>query len=302
MTKHFGLILTQKIDNTPLKTLTNYYHCVNRCLQHIKDESHERFLTLLEAVLHAFLYKQLNKTQYSHQFKESDLKEFLNIALELSSTCDLKHQSCLRIIQHLLFKLENNAITKPTKIKYLFERVNNLDDNLCEKNDPASIIQDEWLNEYIFHMPQDWSMLSEYDYQVLNKIHSNNRWSIYIWSKLISLSLSKTEVDKWKETLAELNEWMIIVKHDIYDPNDTLTIIFVKNIFDIVISKHTKSLLSVWNIGTILNYILCGRQSNHNLLNTKQVDDFIQNVHHSMQDILSLNSKLDLSKLFIKKL
>ncbi|CAF1245410.1 unnamed protein product, partial [Rotaria sordida] len=49
-------------------------------------------------------------------------------------------------------------------------------------------------------------------------------------------------------------------------------------------------MLSVPSIESILQYILCAKQDNHRLIDIKHVDDFIQNVHHSIQDILSLNS------------
>jgi hypothetical protein len=89
----------------------------------------------------------------------------------------------------------------------------------------------------------------------------------------------------------QLNEWMSNVKHDIYDRNDTLTIIFVKNIFEIVIAKYIKSILFVPNIGSILQYILRIKKEQPHFIDTKQMDDFIQNVQHAIRDILSLNSK-----------
>jgi hypothetical protein len=91
-----------------------------------------------------------------------------------------------------------------------------------------------------------------------------------------------------------LNEWMNDVKHDIYDKNDILTIIFVKNIFEIVITKHIKSISSLPNIGSILRYILRARDDQTPLIDIKKVDDFIQNVVHSIQDILKLKGEFNL--------
>ncbi|CAF4220855.1 unnamed protein product, partial [Rotaria sp. Silwood2] len=290
MQKYFSLILMQQIQTISIEILKNYYRSVNECVNKIKDENREDFLRILETVLCAFLNKQLTDEHYSCQFSENDLKELLNIAFELSSTHDLQNRSCSLIIQYLLFKLVKNVPSKSIKIKYLFERLNNFDTNLCETNDPADIIKDEWLIDYIFHVPQDWLMISKNDYQNLSDIHHNNRWSIYIWSRIISLSLSTSEIGKWDEILAKLNEWMINVQHDIYNANDTLTIIFVKNIFEIVIFKHTKSVLSTPNIGSILQFILHTRQYNSHLIDIKQVDNFIENVCHLIRDILSLNS------------
>ncbi|CAF4347844.1 unnamed protein product [Rotaria sp. Silwood2] len=210
------------------------------------------------------------------------------MTLDLSSTHNLQQSSSLLIIQHLLFKPDKYEKIKVNQLKYLFNKLNDIED-LCEKNDPANIIQDEWLSDYIFHIPQDWLMLKKSDYQRLCDIHRNNRWSKYIWSRLITLSLSKLLADKWNETIAQLNEWMINVKHDIYAANDILTIIFVNNVFDVIISKHTKSVLFASSIGSILNYILAAKHDKHYLIDEKLADDFIQNVNQSIKDILSLN-------------
>jgi hypothetical protein len=257
----------------------------------IKEENRQHFLKILETVLNTFLNKQLNEERYSHQFTESDLKEFLSITVELSSTHSLQHPCCLLIIRQLLFRLDKTIQRKSRKLRCLFERLNNLDKNLYATNDSALIIQDEWLTDYTFHIPQEWWLLDRSDYQSLCDIHHNNTWSIYIWSKIVHLSFIKSEITKPNELLMQLNEWMSNVKHDIYDRNDTLTIIFVKNIFEIVIAKYIKSILFVPNIGSILQYILRIKKEQPHFIDTKQMDDFIQNVQHAIRDILSLNSK-----------
>ncbi|CAF3121386.1 unnamed protein product [Rotaria socialis] len=301
MEKQLVLILNQRIEKVSVVAFKANYKLADTCLKEIKDENHPTFIRIVDTVLYTFLNKQLNDDQYSWKFTLYDLQDLLGITLRFLSTIDLQQQSCLLIIQHL-FKLDKNVTTKFTRIKDLFKRLNDLDQNLCERNDPACIIRDEWLNDYSFYIPQDWLTLTKNDYQTLRAIHHNNRWSIHIWSRLIILSLSKLEANKWNETISQLNHWMISVKHDIFEVNDTLTIIFVKNIFDIVISKHTKSVLFASNIESILNYILHASQDKHYLIDIKQVDDFIQNVHHSIKDILSLNSKFSLLEFLIVNL
>jgi hypothetical protein len=288
MQKHLSFVLTQRTQNISIETFKRHYQLGKECLKQMKDENREKFLKIFEAVLHAYLDKQLNNEEYSYRFIQSDLKEFLSITLELLSTQNLQHHSCLLIIRHLLFKLDKHTLNKCSKIKSLFERLNDFDRTLCETNDPAVIIQDEWLNDYIFNIPQDWRMVSRYDYQRLCEIHRDNRWSIHIWSRIVTLSLMKSETAKPNEMLTKLNEWMINVKHD---NNDILTTIFVKNVFEIVIVKHMKSILSLPNIGSIVEYILRARQEQPCLIDIKQVDDFIQNVQHSIQNILLLNGE-----------
>ena len=106
-----------------------------------------------------------------------------------------------------------------------------------------------------------------------------------------ALSLSKLETNQWNETLVTLNQWMIDVKHDKYDSKDILTILFVRSIFNLIISKHTTSILFVSGIESILQYILHAKNDNHDLIDTIAVDDFIQNESHSMEDILLLNGE-----------
>ncbi|CAF2095123.1 unnamed protein product [Rotaria magnacalcarata] len=301
MQKHLSLILTQRMQNITIETFKRCNGRSNEVLKQIKDENYQIFAGILDTVLYGFLNKQLNDQQYSCYLTDYILKEFLNIALRLSPTHSLQHPSCLLIIRHLLFKLDNYGIVISEKITRLFIRLNNLDKGVFQTDDPASIIKDEWLIDYIFHIPQDWLMLIKYDYDCLTAVCQNNSWSLYIWSRLIQLSLSKVETDKWNATVAHLNHWMINVGRDKYTANDTLTIIFVNTIFDTVIFKNSKSVLFVPNIGSILTYILDARQNNDKLVDIKQVDDFIQKVNQSIKDILSLNSKFGLLEFLVCK-
>ncbi|CAF2154939.1 unnamed protein product [Rotaria magnacalcarata] len=294
MQKHLSSILTQRMQNITIETFKRCNGRSNEFLKQIKDENYQIFVGILDKVLHGFLNKQLNDQQYSYYFTDYILKEFLNIALRLSPTHSLQHPSCLLIIRHLLFKMDNYGVVISEKIKRLFARLSNLDKGVFQTDDPTSIIKDEWLIDYIFHIPQDWFMLSRYDYDYLTAAYQNNSWSLYIWSRLIQLSLSKVGVDKWNETVAQLNQWMINVNHDIYIANDTLTIIFVNIIFEMVISKNSKSILFAPNIGSMLKYILDARQNNDNLIDINQVDDFSQKINESIKETLSLNSKLRL--------
>jgi hypothetical protein len=289
--KHFTPILIQRTQTVSFETFKRYNQLAKECLKQMKDENRQTFLKILEAVLNAFLHKQLNDEHYSYRYTESVLKELLNITLELSTTYNLQHPSCLLIIRNLLFKLDTHTHTKPRKIKCLFERLNNFDQSLCETNDPADIIQDDWLTGYTFYIPQDWWTLSKDDYQSLCSMHRNNGWTIHCWSRLIYLSLLKSDITKPNEILEPLNQWMFNVGHDFYNDDDTLTIIFVRNIFETVIVKHIKSILCFPNIGSIIQYILHARENQSHLIAIKQVNDFVQNVQQLLQDTLLLNGK-----------
>jgi hypothetical protein len=289
--KHFSLILSQRMNGISFEAFKEHYQSTKQSLEALKDENQTRFLQILEQVVSAFLNKQLHEERYSYNYTDAKLKELLNIVLELSPTHSLQHPSCSLIIHHLLFKSDKHATNKFYKIKYLFERLNGFDQNLCETHDPVNIIRDEWLNDYILYIPHDWFKLSKHDYQSLCNIHHNNRWSICIWSKLVNLSFLKSEIAKPNEMLIRLNEWMNHVGHNIYDATDTLTIIFVKNILEIVINKHIKFVLSLSSMESIVQYILRMREEMSYLIDTKLVDDFVENIKQSIKNITLLNSK-----------
>jgi hypothetical protein len=175
------------------------------------------------------------------------------------------------------------------KIGYLFERLNNFERSLYDNNDPVNIIRDEWLNDYIFLFPQEWIKINKHDYQGLCDNHHNNRWSIHIWSRVVHLSIMKSENMKTNEILRALNEWMKNVKHDSYDPNDILTIIFVKTVFENIIAKHMKSTLSLPNISLMIQYVIHIRDDTVQIIDRKLVDEFIETVKQSIKDVLLLN-------------
>jgi hypothetical protein len=293
MQKQFSLILTKRMQTVSVETFEKYYRLTTESLKKIKGENSPHFLKIFEDTFHAFLDRQLNDEQFSHRLTESHLKRFLSINAELPSRNSLQHPPYSLIIRHLLFKLNQHITNKVGKIKYLFEKLNNFDQNLRETNDPTNIIRDEWLNDFIFLIPQEWLKMNKDDYQSLCNTHHNNHWSIYIWSRILHLSFVRSEAAKPNEILVPLNEWMNNVKHDVYDAKDDLTIIFIKNIFEMVIASHIKSVLSFSNIDSILKYVLCIREARPNSIDTKLVDVFVENVKQSIKDVLLLNGKIN---------
>jgi hypothetical protein len=91
--------------------------------------------------------------------------------------------------------------------------------------------------------------------------------------------------------LWKINTWMKTVKHDVYNINDTLTIILVINLFELIIVKYTKSILSLPNIEDIIKFVLYTRKEQLHELDTKQVDEFFKNGQKAIQQILLLQSR-----------
>lgn len=294
MRHHLSPILTQRMQTIPIETFKKYFISLKAYLNEIKDENRFGFLNIFEVIFHGFLNRQLTDDQYSHLLLESHLKEFLDIPIELSLTLNLQQAPYLLVIRHLLFKLNKGTLSKAVKIKHSLEKVNRLGQDLQNTNDPADIIQDEWFNDLTFVGPEEWLRIKKYDYQQLCVIQHKSRWVTYIWSRIVHLSLYQSGMTKPNEFLSQLNGWMNNVEHSIYDANDILTIIFVRNVFEIIMAKQMKSVLSLSNMDALLTYILKIRQETPDLINAKLVDDFVAYVKQSITDVLLLNGRSDL--------
>jgi hypothetical protein len=133
-----------------------------------------------------------------------------------------------------------------------------------------------------------WIQIDQDIYKYLCNNHQNNPWTIYVWSRVIQLSLLKTVKENLNMTLFKLNEWMKIVKHDVYQPNDVLTIIFVKNLFELIIVKYTNMILVLPNIETIIKFVIAIKEQQPNNINTTQVEDFIRHGLQELEHILRL--------------
>jgi hypothetical protein len=293
--KHLISKLSFRTMNASIEDFLRYTKLANQCVTKIKTDYRPRFMRIFEKIFDSFINKQLNDERYCYLFSDSALKEFLNIGLQMSSTHNIQQTSCLLIMRRLLFQNDIRLLKIADKIKGLFKKLNDFDQDFCENNDPMFIIQDEWLQDYLLAMPEDFlHNFNSNVYQYLCDNHRNNRWTIYIWKRLIHLSILKSKPENTNEMLLKLNDWMSLVKHNVYNINDTLTIILVINLFELTIVKHTKYVLSLPNIEFIVNYILNSRQEQLHELDTKQVDEFIQNGQKSIQQILLLQGKYNL--------
>jgi hypothetical protein len=244
------------------------------------------FVEIFEQIYDAFVLKEIQT-----RLNEKDLKELLNIDSSLISPNHIYRTPISSVIQQLLFKIDPSILNTAEKIKRLFQNLKNFDENICKDNNPVNIIEDEWLKDFIIIIPQIWIKLDQDTYGYLCNNHQNNQWIIYVWSRIVHLSLLKTVKDNPNLTLVKLNEWMKNVKHDIYNPNDILTIIFVKNLFEVIIIKHMKSMLLLPNIETIIKYVISIRERQPNDIDARQVDDFIRNACQELENILQLKSK-----------
>ncbi|CAF3494107.1 unnamed protein product, partial [Rotaria sp. Silwood2] len=257
-------------------------------LEHFK-RTFDTDIKIFEHVCEAFVYKQTQDEYCLYQLTKHELKTLLNINLLSTSSIDIQKPFRLRIIQKLLFSTSPGKLhNMPEKIKSIFENLNDFDRNICDTFDPAVIIEDEWLKDFLINFPDIWSKFSCDIYRYMGDNHHNNRWTIHIWSRIIQLSLSKAPQDKANVILNNMTEWMSVVHHDIYNPNDILTIILVVKLFEIIIASHNKSIFSFPNIQTIIQYVFSIRERQPDIINVNLVDNFIQNGCQDIENILQL--------------
>jgi hypothetical protein len=286
--KHLITILSERISILPLDTFRRYTQLARDWSKEIKDENRPYFVDIFEQVHNAFVTKQLQDTLYSNRLTEKNLKELLNIEPLPSSIKNVRKPSYLLVIQQLLFKTDPHIANSAEKLKRLFQNLSNLPENMWKNNDPIGIIEDEWLKNFTMLIPDIWFKLDQNVYKYLCNNHQNNRWTIYIWSRIVHLSLLKSMKDNTNMILLKSNEWMKNVQHDVYNPNDVLTIIFVINLFELVIVNHTRSILSLPNIESIIKFIISIKDKQPDKINTRQVDDFIRNGCQELEQVLQL--------------
>ncbi len=113
-------------------------------------------------------------------------------------------------------------------------------------------------------------------YQDLCENSVKNQWIVYIWGRILNLSFMKPTFDNTKEVLVQLNQWMTTVKHDRYNKNDVFTIIFINHLFSQVISRYSKSILSLPKIDNIMDFIFSLQKQNDRTPFREEMTRFIQ--------------------------
>lgn len=289
--KHLIRILTQNIQHVSIETFNGYLHSAKTCFNHMKRENQPYFAKIIESVIFALLHRQLNNMHPSSCISKESLRKLLGITLELTLDKKALNQPCLFMIQHLLFKQDKYTTPKWRQIKNVFDQIKELDQKLCDQQNPSDIIQDSWLDAHVFSISHDLLKWSTFDYESLCKSHLNHPWSTYLWSRLVNLSFCRAEISKPRETLEALNKWFTNMKHNDYDESDTLTMNLVKSIFEALLSKYAKDALSFSNIDSIMQYILILRERAPDQLDVKLVDGFVEAIKQSIKDVLLLNSK-----------
>jgi len=292
MMKYFGAILTKRISTVSSGT---FNQCITSAKEHLKkidEKTRSQFIEVFGQIYDAFVLKEIQNKGYSNRLTDKNLKELVNIDSSLLPPNRFTRPSNLLVIQQLLFKSDSSATNSIQNIQRLFQNLKDFDGNICRNNNPIGIIEDEWLKDFLIIIPQMWIKIDQDVYRSLCNNHQNNQWTIYVWSRVIQLSLSKTVKENLNMTLFKLNEWMKIVKHDVYHPNDILTIIFVKYLFELIIVKYTNSIIILPSIETIIKFVIAIKEQQPDKINTRQVEDFIRRGLQDLEHILRLKGEV----------
>ena len=294
MQNHLISLLSSRMSNATIYAFQDYIKLAEKCASDLTAERRLGFLNIFGAVLNAFISKQLLDDSCAYRFSDPDLRGFFKIGLALSTTPQdgLQQPFAPLIIRRLLFQMTDRSSGVGEKLKSLFTKVNTFDRKLTEENDPQQIIKDEWLQEFLLAVPQDFQgKLTRSIYQNLCDLHGNNRWTMHIWHRITHQSLIKSKRDNPNEMLTKLNVWMETVNHDTYQAGDTLTIIFIGNLFEAVIFKHINSILALPKIDHIVDFIVQIRKEAVHTINPKHVDDFIDSAKKAIRNTMLLQSE-----------
>ena len=289
---HLISTLKTRTEKESFEILIRYCRLVKRCTNQFHIGNRIQCLRIFEPVFSDYLAKQIHDKQYTYNLNVDLLRELLTSAIELSVSPSLQKPSCSLLIRHLLFEIDNHIPNKFDKLKRLFERVNKFTQHFNQDNDPIHIIQDEWLNNDLYRIPEDWVNLTASSYRSLCELHHDNPWSLHIWSRLLHLSFLRVDITETNGVLLELEKWMIKVEHKNYARNDSFLTILVGKHFELILYKHMKFVLNLPNIPTIMQYIICARAAESTYVDCNKVDEFIQTVKQSIQSALFLNGKL----------
>ena len=294
MALHLISNLNQKIATAGVNIFSNCYQSIKDSIPMVKSKNHARVAQILQETFYTIVRKKVYPSSLSghcYPLFEDDAIELLKVFLTFSWPIMPPNLSCLFLIEHLIFNLYDINKDKFEKLIRLFQRLNKLNEKICSKNKPEKIIKDNQYTDYFQFTLHDLLKLTQGDYQRLCEIHQNNCWSLYIWSKLVYNSIFNIDINNSNEILKRVNKWIIEVQHDKYQDNDPLTTIIIKNVFENIIFKNTKQVLSLPAIQPIIRYILDAREAASSKMDKSKIDEFVDIAKQSVRAVLLLEGK-----------
>lgn len=297
---HFSLQLAVHVQKMSINEFLQRIDEIKKHLNDIKGENYAYYERIMESIFEAFIKHLLSHEKHSGRLSDANLEELLKSSIELSKIRVLPQPSSLLIIQRLLFQHNDRTITKTNRMDTLFHKLRIFGQDPYQTNVPDNIIHDEWLEDFLIDIPQEFCAWLTYPtYRNLCENYKTNLWAHFIWSRIINLSLLKIKSPNSNNTLMKLNQWMVYVKHDVFRIDDALTITFIKHLFDLII-KDTKYMLLLPDISCIIDFIFHMRKENIYGINGQAMNEFIQNGQREIYEILLLKGKLKLCRVILR--
>ena len=290
--EEFVPFLIDKVSDVIAPSFDRYTMSFKAALLKIPTESRTKFTETFAKIFDAFIVRQMQIPVSVYGLTQADCKKLLKLGLEISSVELQQNTTCLRILRRLIFETESyQKSSLADKLQGLFRNLNFLDEDLSRTYAPEQLIDDEWLKDFLIGTTQNWLKLDENTYTHLCHHHHNERWTTYVWSRLMHLSLTKLANENPYDILVQLNDWMKRIHRHTYDPEDTFTLIFVGKLFDLIIAKLPRALSSLPKIDAIMNVLLPLRDDHAGIVNVVELNNFIKTAQGVIVEILHFKSK-----------
>ena len=283
--KHLTTVLIRNISSVSLDSFKGYINSAKDRVKLLTGENRARFVEIFEQVYDAFISKEIRNLS---KYKERDIQELMNIDQSLVSPERRGKPMNSAIIQQLLFRIDPPALDIPKKLMRLFKNISDYSNTILRNSEPEQFIGDENLKDWTIAIPQVWLQIDENTYEYLCNNHQNNKWTIYIWSRIVNLSVLK--VTKDNSTLVQLNDWLRTVRHEKYNSDDILTIIVVQNLFEVLII-HTNNIISLPNIELIVRFVIAMKDQHEERINVQKINSFINKGNVELKAILHLKGR-----------
>ena len=284
--------LPRKLSSIRLSVFNEFAKSAQESLLAINDQTRPIFIAIFLKCFHAFLEEKMPDL-YADPFDRSNYINLLNIGLSFPSTDSLEQPSNKRLIHNIVCKIDKTHIkSTPEKLRALFQNLKVFTGNFAEHYDPEKTIEDSWLKDFSINNLAIWVKIDWETYRNLCENHQNNRWTLHVWSRIMYLSLSNlSSSNSTIDVLCKLNDWMKEIKHTEYDPNDILTIAFIRTLFDVILFKYSQSTLSLPPINAIMNYVIGMRETPVNTELDQPINQFLDHGIKILKDVLLLKSK-----------
>jgi hypothetical protein len=289
--KRFTHYLEQYICKFSMREFLDFSKKMKEHSKNIKGENYAYCMTIIEAIFDYFTKYFIKRNGLSDIKSGIDWNDVLTSSLEVLPTRTLSQTSNLFIFRCLLFQYDNPNDHEYYRINKLFFSLKNIDQQLYENNVPAELIPDILLQDILIDIPQKFcTQFTQHIYRNLCNDYQNNPWTCFVWMRITHLSIVKSIGKNSCTMLSEINKWMIEIKRNTFTVEDKLTIIFIYNLFELVI-KHANPALSLPNIPYVINFIYHMRDVQIDGINTQEINDFIKRVQQEIQAIIQLKGK-----------